>query len=247
MSAAIFERACPSECSDADAMEPAIKRARIEVKPFQEIDLGQFVLKNNGKGKNGQNTFPLVAGEAIRFNLTPNGWIETPFGFDTSCKYECPSFLGGVPPEKEGTPEGLSLRLNLQPEQAEFLSKLDEASQKAFAQVTDAAWNPMVARDDMRNLKSCKVKVILKGTDLTKLTIVQNGTVTRGEGWDFLQRFLVSSANCRRAEVKVTTRVKKLWNVAKKAGLSLEATQLVLRIDKPVEEDAFGDDAELLA
>ena len=77
--------------------------------------------------------------------------------------------------------------------------------------------------------------------------IVQNGRVTRGEGWDFLQRFLAGSANCRRAEVKVTTRVKKLWNVAKKAGLSLEAIQMVLRIDKPVEEDAFGDDDELLA
>ena len=48
-------------------------------------------------------------------------------------------------------------------------------------------------------------------------------------------------------EVKVAVRVKKLWNVAKKAGLSLEATQMVLRIDKPMEEEVFGNDAELLA
>jgi len=245
--AAISEQASPSECSDADVMEPVTKRARIEVKPFQELNLDQFVLKNNGKGKNGQNTFPLVAGEPIRFNFTPNGWMDAPFGFDISGKYECPSFLGGVHPEKEGTPEGLNLRLNLQPDQAEFLNKLDDASQKAFAQVAEASWNLLVAKDTMRNLESCKVKVVLKGADLTKLTIVQNGTVTRGEGWDFLQSFLAGSGNCRRAEVKVTVRVKKLWNVAKKAGLSLDATQMVLRIDKPVEEEAFGNDAELLA
>ena len=59
--------------------------------------------------------------------------------------------------------------------------------------------------------------------------------------------FLACSGNCKRAEVKLTVKVKKLWNVAKKAGLSLEATQMVLRIDKPEEEEAFGDDAELLA
>ena len=105
----------------------------------------------------------------------------------------------------------------------------------------------MVTTDEIRKLDSSKVKVILKGGDLTKLTIVRNGVVTRGEGWDFLMSFLITSYNCRMAEVKLTARVKKLWNVAKKAGLSLEATQLVLRIDKPVEEDAFGDDAELLA
>ena len=104
MSAAVIsEPACPSECSDSEAMEHATKRARIAVKPFQDIDLDKFVLKNNGKGKNGHNTFPLIAGEPIRFNFTPAGWVETPFGFDTSGNYENPSFLGGVPPEKKGT------------------------------------------------------------------------------------------------------------------------------------------------
>ena len=75
MSAANSDQACHSECSDADAMQPAAKRARIEVKSFQEIDLAKFTLKNNGKGKNGHNTYPLVASEPIRFNLTmPDGF-----------------------------------------------------------------------------------------------------------------------------------------------------------------------------
>ena len=138
----------------------------------------------------------------------------------------------------------MSLRVNLNGDQAEFLKKLDATAQNAFAELVDAAWHPLVATDDERKLDSSKIKVVLKGADLTKLTIVKNGTVTRGEGWDFLMGFRTGSGNCRRAEVKLTVRVKKLWNVAKKAGLSLEATQMVLRIDKPEEEEAFGDDAE---
>jgi hypothetical protein len=247
MSAAFSDQANCSECIDTEAMEPATKRARIEVKSFQEIDLASFTLKNRGKGKNGLNTFPFIASEPIRFNLTPSGWLQAPFGFDISGKYENPSFLGGPAPDKEGTSEGLSLRLNLQPEQAEFLAKLDEASQKAFAELSDATWAPLVATDEERKIPSTKLKVILKGADLTKLAIVRNGVVSRGEGWDFLMGFLMFSSNCRKAEVKATAKVKKLWNVAKKAGLSLEATQIVLRIDKPVEEDVFGNDAELLA
>ena len=247
MSAAFLDQADCSECTDTDAMEPVTKRARIEVKAFQEIDLASFTLKNRGKGKNGINTFPFIASEPIRFNLIPSGWLQAPFGSDISGKYENPSFLGGPAPEKEDASEGLSLRLNLQTEQAEFLTKLDEASQKAFAELSDATWFPLVAIDEERKIPSSKLKVILKGADLTKLVIVRNGVVTRGEGWEFLMGFLMFSSNCRKAEVKVTAKVKKLWNVAKKAGLSLEATQMVLRIDKPVEEEVFGNDAELLA
>ena len=242
---AISDQACPSECSDLPDMESAAKRARIEVKPFQDLDLNQFVLKNNGKGKNGPIVYPLIAGEPIRFNLTINDWLQTPFGFDLETKFEKPSFLGGKDPEKPGTPEGLNLRLNLQPAQAEFLSKLDNAARKAFADITTANWNPLVNANAILRLSSCKVAVILKGDGLTKLAIVQNSKVERGEGWEFLQGY---NSNFKRAEVKLTVRVKKLWNVAGKAGLSLEATQLVLRpTEKPTEQDAFGDDQELLA
>ena len=53
---------------------------------------------------------------------------------------------------------------------------------------------------------------------------------------------------CCHADVKMTVRVKKLWYVAGKAGLGLEATQLVLRpSERPTEADAFADDDELLA
>jgi hypothetical protein len=128
------------------AQEGRRVRARVEfaVLPFSDVDLNEFALKDNGKGKNGHNAFPLVNGEGIRFNLTPTGWLKTPFGFDVDGKYEKPSFLGGNAPEKANASEGLSLRVNLQPEQAVFLKKLDEISKTAFAELVDAKWNPLV-------------------------------------------------------------------------------------------------------
>ena len=79
---------------------------------------------------------------------------------------------------------------------------------------------------------------------LTKIAIVHGGKVLRGEGWDFLKPYMDL---LRHAEVKAVVRVKKLWNVAGKAGLKLEATQLVLKAtEKPTEADVFGDDAALI-
>ena len=46
----------------------------------------------------------------------------------------------------------------------------------------------------------------------------------------------------------VAIKVQKLYNVAKKAGMKLEAAQMCIRIaGKPIEEDVFADDAALLA
>jgi hypothetical protein len=73
---------------------------------------------------------------------------------------------------------------------------------------------------------------------------VQDGKVIRGEGWEFLKLYVDS---LRHAEVKAVLRLKKLWNVAGKAGIKLEATQLVLKAtEKPTEADVFGDDSVLL-
>ena len=88
----------------------------------------------------------------------------------------------------------------------------------------------------------------LKGKDLTKLTLVQNEKIDRGEGWDFLKGYMDSCNDFRNAEVKVCLRFKKVWHVAGKAGLKLHATRIVLRAAAaPEEVDPFADDAELLA
>ena len=249
LASAISDPEC-EDCSEGPAMatEGPTKRARIEVKPFEDIDLSKIALKDKGKGKQGHIAFPLLDGEVIRFNLTPSDWSKNPFGFDVNSKFEKPSFLGGKEPEKVGTSEGLSLRVDLQTEQAEFLKKLDMATKDAFALLVDNKWNELVASNPLFPQPTCKITVILKGSGLTEIAVVRDGKVHRGEGWNFLEPHIEPCNYFKFAEVKLTVRVKKLWNVAGKAGLGLEATHLVLRpTDRPTVANPFEDDEELLA
>ena len=105
-----------------------------------------------------------------------------------------------------------------------------------------------MTEDGLFNTSSTKVTVVLKGEGLTKIAVVADGKVVRGDGWDFLKAYIDAGNTFRHAEIKLVARVKKLWHVSGKAGLKLEATQIVLRsTDKPQEVDAFADDSELLA
>ena len=161
---------------DAELTSTPTKRARIEVLPFLELDLSKLSLKSSGVGPGGGlRVYPTLDGEAIRFNLTPHKWLETPYGFDLSTQYEekVPSFLGGKTPPN-GAPEGLSLKITLGQAEANFLESLDANCQQRFR----ATWNPLV-KDG-----SCKATAVLTGPreGLTKLAIVQDGKVIRGEG-----------------------------------------------------------------
>ena len=173
------ESVCASEAMSSTG-EPAAKRARIEVKPYTEINLSEFTLKDKGKGEKGHLAYPLLAGETIRFNLSPSEWLRTPFGFDVDSKFEKPSFLGGEAPEKAGASEGLSLRLDLADGQAMSMRELDKTAEDAFAKLVDAKWNALVTTNPLCKSSLCKVSVILKGADLTKLAIVVDGQVQRG-------------------------------------------------------------------
>jgi len=223
-------------------------RARIEVKPVLELDLQLFSLKDKGKGKNGHNSYPLIENEPIRFNLTDGDWLRVPFGFDVNSKFEKPSFLGGKAPENANASEGLSLKVELPGDRARFMQNLDLKAATEFAKLAEAKWNPLLATNPLFNSTLMKVAVILKGSELTKIAIVADGKVHRGEGWEILEP-LVSRCNAFKfADVKMTVRLKKLWHVAGKAGLGLEATQLVLRAsERATEVDAFDNDDELLA
>ena len=155
--------------------------------------------------------------------------------------------MGGKEVEN-GASEGVGLRVDLFAQQAEFLKLLDATAQEAFAKIVDAKWNQLVAASPVFKSLLCKVAVNLKGSDLTQLAVVVDGKVERGEGWEFLEPYVKRFNSFKFAEVKLTVKVRKLWNVAGKAGLGLEATQLVLKpTERPKEANAFADDSELLA
>jgi len=231
----------PSDDLEYDDMAQANKRAKIDVSSFDQLNLEQLTLTQVGKTKKDQKIYVNIDKLPVRTNLTPNDWIFTRFGFDFTGTYEKPSFLGGKVPDRKGCPESLSLRVTLNPAQLEFLQKLDEATQTAYAEISPGKWNPLVSPEHQQ----CKVSVVLAGDGMTHLTVVKDGAVHKGLGFDFLKTF---DCNFSSAMVKMVVRIRKVWQHTGKAGLSLEATQLVLKPrERPVEEDAFADTDALLA
>ena len=218
------------------------KRARSDVRSFADISVEDLKLKvAHQEGKSPSVRVPL--GD---FNLTPSGWLSSKFGFDLKPKYGLPSFLGGVKPEKATTAECLSMRITLDAQTMAFFKELDEKVSSEYLIVQKANWQSIVYEDLLFNGGgSIKVHVVLAGGSLTKLTVVDNGKVDRGEGWEFLKDYLDKKVSFYNTEVKVCLRPRSVWLKDGKAGLSLEATRLVLRL--PVDVDPFGDDAELLA
>jgi hypothetical protein len=220
------------------------KRARIEVQSFVEVRVEDLRLKELDLKKD--SGAPVVAVIGLTpFNLTPSGWLSTRYGFDLNGKYGKPSFLGGEKSEKSKS-ESLAMRVSLDAETAAFLKRLDEKASEEYKKIHDVTWQPLVSEDNLFNGGSnVKVQVALTGSPLTKLTVVEGTKIDRGEGWEFLQDYLEKKGNFSNADIKVCLRIRSIWFQDGKAGLSLAATNLVLR--RMVEVDPFGDDAELLA
>jgi hypothetical protein len=222
-----------------------VKRARVEVQSFTEVRVEDLKLKALDLTTDSGSPFVIPLGLAS-FNLTPTGWLCTRYGFDLNSKYGKPSFLGGEKP-KNAKSESLAMRVSLDATTAAFLKEVDEKASEEYKKLHDVPWQPLVIEDLLFNGgSSVKVHVVLAGSPLTKLTVVDEQKVDRGEGWEFVKTYLDRKASIfNNADVKVCLRVNSVWCKDGKAGISLTATRLVLR--PMAEVDPFGDDAELLA
>ena len=230
--------------AEGASTEPSPKRAKIEMPSFQDLDLKQLVLRDNGTTKQGGRlTLPLLGANRLRCNLTPAGFLKAPFGFDVSGKYQKPSFLvGGT----AGKSEGLGLVLQLGDAEASFLRAVDDFYREEFSKLDKKTqWHDLVTATDKHGVHS-KVKVILQGVGLTQLKIVGlDKQIHIGYGWEFLRLHLPDNGNFRGSRCKATVSLSSLWNVSRKAGLTFVATHLVLVASEKsseVEEDVFDDD-----
>ena len=216
-------------------MEPAAKRAKVEITNFDQLNLDEFSIVQVGKTKKDLKFYGNISGKPIRANLTPTDWVSTRFGFDLACRFieKPPSFLGGDAPKHPGFPESLVIKVAMNPAQKAFLQKLDETAQNAYSEIVPCKWQPLIS-DDYDN---CKFRVVLAGDGLTKLTVVKDGKVLREEGYDFLKTF---NSDFSRSDIKLVFRVKSVYVRGGKAGLTMDKPTAV------AEEDVFGDDSSLL-
>ena len=259
-----LKRAMAVEAEEAP-LEQSPKRAKISIPDYTAVNFSQIKLEDCGTNAQGARLVkPLLGSAPLHCNLTPLGFQVTPFGFDVSGKYQKPSFLSGGPAKKS---EGLNLRVRIRAhDELNFLIQLNSKFQQKFEELDkDSKWQPLVVvgpPDPLDLTKSLigdiKVKVVLAGQGLTQLKIIDRECkIHEGEGWDFLQPFLSDFKNFCRARLKVAICVSSLWNVDKKAGLTLTATQLVLTFPKPLPkaskvdetlrfENTFDNDALLM-
>jgi hypothetical protein len=233
-----------SDSSDTEAM--AAKRARVEApKAFADIDLeGVGIKAVKNRDSNAMTLFVNIVGEPIfHFNLTPQQGVPLIYGFDTSCKYEQPSFLTG----KEGgkSNEGLTIRIGVDGARREFLQKLDEKLQEEMAKIDpSAAWQPLIMHNERHGNDSVKLRVFLKGDQCAAIK-VWGEEIVSGTGWPFLEPLLNKHNGFRQADAKLVVRVSRVWHFEGKAGVTLDATQLALKpAEKQAAEFAFPDDTE---
>ena len=228
-----------AEKNDTESTEATPKRARFEMPSFKDLDLQKLSLKDNGLNRQGNAklVLPLYGGNKLCFNLTPAGFLKTPFGFDTSCKYEKPSFLMG---NFAGKSESLSLVLQLGEEEAEFFKNVNEFYKQKFAELDKKPhWHDLVNFTDKYGPVG-KVKVVLDGENQTQIKIAgEDKSIRTGYGWTFLKPYLDENRNFRGCRCKVSVKLTSLWCKLGKAGLMLTATHLVLAA--PEKEEGWGD------
>ena len=232
----------------SEVEEQPAKRARVSIPAFSDVDLGPLWLKNNGPNRKGDGVMvlPLLGNGKLVADLSPESWLRVAFPFNTSGQYEQVSFLGHMaPPDK---PEGLNLGIILDKPQADFLRAVDGKLSKEMAAVTKATWHDLLAENEKYKNVTCKVKVMLGKDPETLIKVIGvDREVHEGRGWEFLSQH-VGTHNFRGAKVKLSVRVDTVWNVAKKAGVRLVATHLILAVPEDGGQvlDSWGDHAALV-
>ena len=226
-----------SDIDSAEAMAaPAAKKARLEdPKSFQELNVDAMTLKIVD-GKTDKFYIALLDNEVIRFLLTPDEPTKITWGFDTSGAVEQRSFHKGAAAKGN---ESLSIRVELDSEQAEFLEKVDEKMKGFFGADEAFEWSPMVNKNEKYDKPTAKLNVCLSGDDsaLTLLKFKPGDVVERGHGWEFLKGYADAEKNRRNAftgaEAKMVAKLR-AWKMTDKdgkvrAGVSLAATQLFIK------------------
>ena len=219
---------CSEEEADMSNVPPPAKRARVSIPTFTDIDLDGLWLKNSGANKKGDGllTLPLLGNNKLCCDLTHDSWLRVAFPFNISGQYEQVSFLGHLPATDR--PEGLNLGIILDDAQVRFLKGMDAKLSKEMAAISKASWHPLLAENEKYKNTSVKVKVMLGQDAETMIKVIDHEKkVHEGRGWPFLKEHM-GTHNFRGAKVKVSIRLDALWNVAKRAGLRLVATHLVL-------------------
>ena len=232
--------------AEAMAAAPAAKRARTEAQgpeSYKKLDLEALTLKTI-EGKDSRFYLAVVGHQLAEFILTPDEPTIILRGFDMAGDKEKRSFNAQGDGAKGNN---LSLYLQLDDEQAEFLKLASDKIKAQFEADGAVEWHPLIGTSDKYSSAAVGVDVCLAGqeTALTHLRIKKGNEKFAGTGWNFLKeqagdRYMAFKG----AEVMAVVKFRP-WKSVKdgvtKAGVSLVATQLAIKVQERKFVDALPD------
>lgn len=207
-----------------------------------DIDVDQLQMKVH-KDARGSMFWISLDGDQPRINLTPAEPFKIVFGLDMTGSVERRSFNSD---EKAKPNESLGIRVNLNSDLSAWLSKLDKACKDLFeVHEKGSKWMSLVAHNEKYGNDTAKLTVGITGR-CTALKVLSDDETSKGEGWEFIKTHAEGArAAFGGAEAKAVVKLR-IWTIedkdGRKAGLSLDATQLFIKpLAKVVveEEDAF--------
>ena len=237
--------------SEASSGLPASKRAKVmKTLKFGEVELEKVSLKAYKLPTGKMSYTPTLDDMRLRFDLTPQGaLVKTNWGFETRYKLnpeKKPSFLGGPSTSKM---ECLEMNVELTSEQAAFITSLDLMVSREFAKNSKAVWHSAV-KFTVSSIPMLKVRVPITGNDPAALKVVDEGVFHKGEGWNFLQPWMLKTRDFGPSKAKVTLVASRVWEMGGRAGIIFQAAEMTLMSvakPRPQFESAQDDEEEMMA
>ena len=146
--------------------------------------------------------------------LTPAAgeWLRVCFDVDTK--------HASTLKDDKGEPVAFKLVIDVKDKQEEFMLKLDKRLRELFAPGDKIDWLPILL-EKAEHASSFSIKVSMRNTTIK---IFDGKEIRNGSGWEFVKDFQFQNANAKVAFAPV-----RVWEKDGKAGVALEATELVLK------------------
>jgi hypothetical protein len=224
------------------AAAPAAKRARVEgPESFRKLDVDTLSLKKID-GRDSPYYLVVTDRRMAEFILTPDEPTVLLRGFDMVGEKEKRSFNV----EGEGKGNSLSLYVQIDEEQADFLKKASNRIKTEFEADGEVEWSPILGNGEKYSTYAVGVEVVLAGqeTSMTHLRIKKDDVKHEGAGWEFLKEMAGPRITFKGAEAMFVVKFR-TWkaevNGVKKAGVKLVATQLAIKVPERKFKDSLPD------
>ena len=226
----------------AEGATSSTKQARVEgPESYKKMDLEKLTLKKV-EGKESPIYLAVVEHQLAECVLTPEEPTVLLRGFDMAGDKEKRSFN-----TQDGKGNSLGVYIQLNEDQAKFLSEASDRLKAQFEAEGEVEWHPLMSKNDKYDSFAVGVDVCLAGqeTALTQLRIKKGDEKCAGAGWGFLKeqagdRFMAFKG----AELMVVVKFrpwKSMVNDVTKAGVKLVATQLAIKVPERKFVDVLPD------